>query len=76
MRRAEVIFMPRGLRGGAWLCRQGLRMRSDLQLLVWEGLCDGRGREIRTPDPLVPNQVRYQTALCPDSVVYTQSFCV
>jgi hypothetical protein len=26
----------------------------------------GRGREIRTPDPLVPNQMRYQTALYPD----------
>ena len=26
----------------------------------------GRGRGIRTPDPLVPNQMRYQTALCPD----------
>ncbi len=26
----------------------------------------GRGGEIRTPDPLVPNQLRYQTALHPD----------
>ena len=26
----------------------------------------GRGRRIRTLDPLVPNQMRYQTALCPD----------
>ena len=26
----------------------------------------GRGREIRTPDPLLPKQMRYQTALCPD----------
>ena len=25
----------------------------------------GRGGEIRTPDPLVPNQMRYQTALRP-----------
>ena len=25
---------------------------------------DGRSREIRPPDPLVPNQMRYQTALC------------
>jgi hypothetical protein len=25
----------------------------------------GRGRGIRTPDPLLPKQVRYQTALCP-----------
>ena len=29
----------------------------------------GRSREIRTPDPLVPNQMRYQTALY--SVIYT-----
>jgi hypothetical protein len=27
----------------------------------------GRGRGIRTPDTLVPNQVRYQTALYPDT---------
>ncbi len=26
----------------------------------------GRGSKIRTCDPLVPNQVRYQAALCPD----------
>ncbi len=31
-----------------------------------EGIENGRGREIRTPDPLVPNQMRYQTALYPD----------
>jgi hypothetical protein len=28
----------------------------------------GRGGEIRTPDPLVPNQMRYQTALRPDGL--------
>ena len=28
--------------------------------------CDGRGGGIRTPDPLVPNQMRYQAALRPD----------
>ena len=27
---------------------------------------NGRGREIRTPDILVPNQARYQTALYPE----------
>ncbi len=27
---------------------------------------NGRGGEIRTPDPLVPNQLRYQAALRPD----------
>ena len=26
----------------------------------------GPGGEIRTPDPMVPNHVRYQTALHPD----------
>ena len=29
---------------------------------------DGRSREIRTPDPLVPNQMRYQTALCSEAL--------
>jgi hypothetical protein len=33
----------------------------------------GRGREIRTPDPLVPNQMRYQAALCPDFFENTSS---
>lgn len=28
---------------------------------------DGRGREIRTPDPLFPKQMRYQAALLPDT---------
>ena len=28
----------------------------------------GRGREIRTPDPLLPKQLRYQTALYPDNI--------
>ena len=31
----------------------------------------GRGGGIRTPDPLVPNQMRYQTALRPDSQQFT-----
>ena len=31
-------------------------------------LIGGRSREIRTPDPLVPNQMRYQTALCSEAV--------
>jgi hypothetical protein len=29
----------------------------------------GRGREIRTPDILLPKQARYQTALYPDDSV-------
>ncbi len=28
----------------------------------------GRGGGIRTPDPLLPKQMRYQTALRPDSI--------
>jgi hypothetical protein len=28
--------------------------------------CNGRGGGIRTPDPLLPKQMRYQTALRPD----------
>ena len=32
----------------------------------WE---NGRGERIRTSDPLVPNQVRYQTALRPECVL-------
>ena len=29
---------------------------------------DGRGREIRTPDILLPKQARYQTALYPEKI--------
>ena len=31
------------------------------------GKSAGRGREIRTPDPLLPKQMRYQAAPCPDA---------
>ena len=31
----------------------------------------GRGDRIRTYDPLVPNQMRYQAALRPDSIIVT-----
>ena len=31
---------------------------------------DGRGERIRTFDPLVPNQMRYQAALRPDEPVF------
>lgn len=34
-------------------------------LNVPASLKSGRGRVIRTPDPLVPNQVLYQAELCP-----------
>ena len=32
---------------------------------------NGRGREIRTPDPLLPKQLRYQAALYPDWSYFT-----
>jgi hypothetical protein len=39
-------------------------LRHDLQKSQkWK---NGRGERIRTSDPLVPNQVRYQTALRPE----------
>jgi hypothetical protein len=31
----------------------------------------GRGGGIRTPDPLLPKQMRYQTALRPDASIVT-----
>ncbi len=31
--------------------------------------CNGRGERIRTFDPLVPNQMRYQAALRPDDAI-------
>ena len=39
----------------------------ELTRLTWINIRElsGRGGEIRTPDTLVPNQVRYQTALHP-----------
>ena len=38
-------------------------------------LC-GRGDRIRTYDPLVPNQMRYQTALHPDDIYSTHTKCL
>ena len=37
---------------------------------------NGRSRGIRTPDPLVPNQMRYQAALYSDSSRILRSNCV
>ena len=37
-----------------------------LECTLLKTLVNGRGGGIRTPDPLVPNQMRYQTALRPD----------
>ena len=36
---------------------------------IYPLILDGRGERIRTSDPLVPNQVRYQTALRPECVL-------
>ncbi len=36
---------------------------------------NGRGERIRTSDPLVPNQVRYQTALRPERAAKSHSRC-
>ena len=36
-------------------------------LITWD--LNGRGERIRTSDPLVPNQVRYQTALRPEMML-------
>jgi hypothetical protein len=33
-------------------------------------LANGRGGEIRTPDPLLPKQMRYQAALRPDTAFH------
>ena len=34
---------------------------------------NGRGGEIRTPDPLLPKQMRYQAALRPDTSILSHS---
>ncbi len=39
----------------------------ELRALL-ENYVNGRGGEIRTPDPLLPKQLRYQAALHPDTV--------
>ena len=42
---------------------EAFRIVSDISFNTFN---DGRGGEIRTPDPLVPNQMRYQAALRPE----------
>jgi hypothetical protein len=52
---------------------EGVSVRGERQPALtartWTGLDfkNGRGGEIRTPDPLLPKQMRYQAALRPDS---------
>lgn len=47
----------------------GLEGRCSIQMSykrLFINLKNGRGGEIRTPDPLLPKQLRYQAALHPD----------
>jgi hypothetical protein len=50
----------------------GLEGRCSIQL-SYKRRITGRGREIRTPDILLPKQARYQTALYPD-IYFLQVF--
>ena len=44
-----------------------LREAQVVDFTIMQGIeRNGRGERIRTSDPLVPNQVRYQTALRPE----------
>ena len=45
----------------------GLEGRCSIHLSYWRA--DGRGDWIRTSDPLLPRQVRYQAALHPEESV-------
>ena len=45
----------------------GLEGRCSIRLSYGRIADSGRGRGIRTPDPLLPKQMRYQTAPCPDT---------
>jgi hypothetical protein len=51
----SLLFSRNGIHGGI----------RPWQIIEYK-LVIGRGGGIRTPDPLVPNQMRYQTALRPD----------
>ena len=45
--------------------RNGVSSLSAGSFSAWDPSRAGRGRRIRTADPLLPKQMRYQTALCP-----------
>ena len=45
------------------------RYSFDMIAKKGSNLKNGRGERIRTSDPLVPNQVRYQTALRPECLL-------
>ena len=44
---------------------------AQLRIAVHDGISLGRGDKIRTCDPLLPKQVRYQTALRPAAAEYS-----
>ena len=46
----------------------GLEGRCSIQMSYKRFIKNGRGGEIRTPDPLLPKQLRYQAALHPDYI--------
>ncbi len=55
-----------------WSGQSGSNRREELGRLtcyryIMAARTYGRGERIRTSDPLVPNQVRYQTALRPET---------
>ncbi len=49
--------------------------RVDIRPQKLRVLKDGRGDRIRTCDPLTPSQVRYQTALLPESGAVVLDWC-
>ena len=64
----EDELMSQNTNGSRFRVRkENERRKKDLARITDElGKENGRGDRIRTYDPLVPNQMRYQTALRPD----------
>jgi hypothetical protein len=54
---------------GLWERRSEEVLLESLSKKGFGHLRNGRGERIRTSDPLVPNQVRYQTALRPEQML-------
>jgi EAL domain-containing protein (putative c-di-GMP-specific phosphodiesterase class I) len=62
----KSIGLPGGDRTPDPQLRRLLLYPTELRAEIERNLNDGRGERIRTFDPLVPNQMRYQAALRPD----------